>query len=152
MEELRETSDEKKVRSDEENNGGECGFRAEDNAERSLQSDIPTEQEIGGGTKRNAAIKRFVISVKVRTAYFAYLIVFLITFAVMLFLLTLAAVGIPMCCSQAVQGGFYYNTARSRADDIRRACGCLRYGVLRTAGGKGGVHGFAFFLKNKAAL
>ena len=25
-------------------------------------------------------------------------------------------------------------------------------GVLRTAGGKGGVHGFAFFLKNKAAL
>ena len=96
MEELRETSDEKRVRSDEENNGGECGFRAEDNAERSLQSDIPTEQEIGGGTKRNAAIKRFVISVKVRTAYFAYLIVFLITFAVMLFLLTLAAVGIPM--------------------------------------------------------
>ncbi|MDE7193717.1 MAG: hypothetical protein K2O14_07070 [Oscillospiraceae bacterium] len=45
---------------------------------------------------RKAAARRFWITVRVWAAYFGYLILFVITFAVMLLFLTMAAVGIPM--------------------------------------------------------
>lgn len=157
MEEIQETSDGQKKLSAEEHNGAQSGLRTEENAECSLQSDILNEQEIGGGTKRNAAVKRFFISVKVRAAYFAYLVVFLITFAVMLLLLTLAAVGIPM---GIIFGVFGVAVKMFKADFIitqlapelmifgglAAACGMAFCGLLAV---KAGFMVSRFFLKIK---
>lgn len=66
-------------------------------AEKSPQNADRAEEPAGDKKKaRKAAVKRFWVTFRVWTAYFAYLILFLVTFAVMLLLLTLAAVGIPM--------------------------------------------------------
>lgn len=93
MDELLEAPD-NAGRSAEDHSGADDGSRAEDNAEYSPKSGIADED--GDKAGRKAAAKRFLVLFKVRAAYFAYTIVFLVTFAVMLLLLTLAAVGIPM--------------------------------------------------------
>lgn len=89
MDELRETPD-NTSRSAEEH-GADGDVREEDSAECSLEG-----EGTDGGAGRKAAAQRFWVTLKVRAAYFAYAAVFLVTFAVMLLLLTLAAVGIPM--------------------------------------------------------
>lgn len=96
MEDLHERPDDN--RSAEDNNGAEHCPQAEKGTEEAAQESEPNAADSGTETKKivgSAAARRFRISMKVSAAYFAYLILFLITFAVMLLLLTLAAIGIP---------------------------------------------------------
>ena len=76
---------------------------AEESAELTEAEKLPEnrdmEKKVSAADKKNArkaAAKRFWVTVRVRAAYPGYLILFVITFAVMLLFLTMAAVGIPM--------------------------------------------------------
>ncbi len=88
MEELHELDD---VRSAEESTELAATEELPDNGDNKASPPAGDKK-----SARKAAARRFLVTVRVWAAYFGYMILFVMTFAVMLLFLTMAAVGIPM--------------------------------------------------------